>query len=1393
EGERVELHNHNGRFMDTLRYGTEAPWPVPPAGAGATLSRRHLRARSADPADWTFSPRPGGTPGAANFPAGAPAPSPVVFSEIPGAAGRPFFVELVNRSPEPVTVGGWIVRSIGGTDGDWRFPEGETIAPGGFRVIASPELGWIPETGDRLVLLSGADGIFLDGITVGAGPKAWSEEDQRWWIPSRATPGQTNDLPHQRDVVINEIQYHPRDLPGETAVIREQALLGVEGRWRFDPPGSDPDAGWQQPGYDDSAWREGAGVFFVEEATLPAPKNTPLTLGRIAYHFRTTVVFDGALEGAQLALRLLVDDGAVIWLNGEEIHRLNLPEGPLTPNTLALTGVGDATFSERLLLSASALRQGTNVLAVEVHQASTGSSDVVFGLEASVIMTERPAVPPRESPESWVELHNRSDQAVDLGGWQFSEGITYAFPVGTVLEGGGFLLVASDAAFLRAQRPGLRILGNFGGRLSRSDDALVLLDAAGNPADAVHYFDAAPWPSLADGGGSTLELREPRSDHRRPESWAASDEVSQSSWRSYSYSGVAQSDGGPTRWNEFLLGLLDAGEAWLDDVSVVESPDTGASRELILNGDFENGATGWRFLGNHRHTAVIADPDQPANHVLRLRASGATEHMHNHLETTLAGNAPVVNGRTYRVQFRARAIAGSPRLNSRLYFNRLARTTRLETPALSGTPGRRNSTWTGNAGPGFHGLDHLPVVPAATEPVTVSVDIADPDGVAEAVLWWNPGGRGWQRSDMVRTLGTRHAGIIPAQAAATVVQFYVEAADARGAHAAFPPAGRDARALYQVRDNQAAITPLHQFRIVMTAADTAFQFAATNVMSNESLGGTLVLDEAEAFYDIRVRLQSSQRGRQDESRVGFSLSFPADRQFHGVHDSLTLDRSGGYSGRGGRQDEIVLRHIINQAGGLPECYNDLARVIFPRALEGRRNGIAQLLTAKYGDEFLDDSFPSGSDGGLFKLELIYFPVSSVANDPQRPKLPQPDEVIGADIANRGEDPEAYRWHFLIENRRDDDDYAPVLRLAQTLSLSGTLLEQRGNEVLDVDQWARAMALKSLSGDADTYAVGYEHNQFIYFRPDTGKALAFPWDMDFAWSRNPSEPLPVGANIGRLLSAPGNLRRFYGHVEDLLNRSFDATYITRWTTHYGRLAGQNYSGVRTYIQQRAASARAQLPRPMPLGITTGGGANPILVNTPYLTLSGVAGTQFRELVLRAPETGLGWTWSTLTNWQHRVPLWLGTNRIEVLAYDYSGQLAASNTVVVVSSAVTGGTDRDGDGLPDGWEVLKGFNPGVADATEDTDDDGWSNGEEYLAGTDPRQSSDGLRCVADAGDEGVTIRFRAQPGRGYTLSRRDSLSLPWSVVTTLPPAATVRDVALPDTAAGGSAAWYRITTP
>ncbi|MCA9183080.1 MAG: lamin tail domain-containing protein, partial [Planctomycetales bacterium] len=345
-------------------------------------------------------------------------------------------------------------------------------------------------------------------------------------------------------------------------------------------------------------------------------------------------------------------------------------------------------------------------------------------------------MPENEPEEQWVELYNKGDQPVDLSGWELSDAIDYEIPSGTVLGPGEYLVVSNDAAALSAKYPTIEVVGDFDGNLSRSGERLELLDLRGNPVDTVDYRDGGRWDGLADSGGSSLELRDPHADNAVPESWHSSDESADAPWQTITYRGRATSTFGPTQWNEFVLGLLGSGEVLLDDISVVEDPD-GAARQVIQNGTFEadtvgSSASTWRIIGTHEQSYVQVDPTDPNNHVLRLVATGPTEHMHNQAQTTLraGGTYITINGNAvYEISLRAKWLSGSDLLNTRLYFNRLPATTPLLTTTTWGTPGQQNSRFVSNIGPTYSGLSHGPTVPAPDQDVLVSVTAADPDGI----------------------------------------------------------------------------------------------------------------------------------------------------------------------------------------------------------------------------------------------------------------------------------------------------------------------------------------------------------------------------------------------------------------------------------------------------------------------------------------------------------------------------------------------------------------------------------------------------------------------------------------------------------------------------------------
>ena len=1267
DGERLDLLNRAGRVMDSLRYDDGEDWSAAPDGSGVSLAKLDPLSASARPENWAPSDELGGTPGRRNFPAtGSTSPlRGLRWNEYSVASASDYWIEIVNDGEAPVQLSGHRVAT--GPEGGFVFGAG-LLAPGAHLVLSRADLGFDLRPDGKVFLYAPGGASVLDAVKLSVGNRGRRPDGSGEWLaPDVPTPGAPNSFAIEDAIVLNEIHYHPRIEPAKPDVFDDTQILALDASWKYDDSGADLGTAWRARTFDDAAWSSGAGVFYYENADLPGPKNTPLRLGPITYYFRTSFQLDRKLEGA-LRMSLLVDDGAVVYLNGQEVLRFNMPDGTIGASTLASSGVGDAAITGPYELPAEKLVLGTNVVAVEVHQASAASSDVVFAAELFASVLVEPGHPMREPPESWIELYNRGSRAVDLTGWTLDRAVRYAFEPGTVLRPGEHLVVAEDEDYLRAKHPGVAIVGNYAGRLSNRTDRIVLRDARGNPADSVEYFDGGRWPLWADGGGSSLELRDPRADNSKAEAWAASDESPKSGWKTYRYREVATANIGPTLWREFVIGLLSAGEILVDDLSVVQSPGSNPV-QLLQNGTFESGATAWRILGNHRHSAVIDDPDRPGNKVLHLVATGPTEHMHNHLETTLVGNAVAPNGVEYEVSFRARWLAGSNQLHTRLYFNRIPQTTLIDVPDTAGTPGARNSAFEANIGPTFDRLRHAPVVPDPGQAVSVFALIDDPDGVRRATLWWSVGGGAWQSGAMSLEAGTQslYSGRIPGQSASALVQFYVEAEDALGAVSLFPAGGRDSRALYKVKDGQARTGPLHNFRIIMTAADVAFLHAETNVMSNDRLGATVVYREEEAFYDAGVRLKGSERGRLGDSRVSYSVEFHPDQLFRGAHRTVSLDRAGGWgigAGPNG-QDEILVKHVINQAA-LPGMYDDLAWLIVPRSVQ---NGVTLLMMSKYSSSFLSTQYPDEGEGSLYKVELIYYPTTTVDGRPESLKRPQPDEVIGTDLRDLGDDKEVYRWNFLLENNEDRDDYANFIQLSKAMSSSGSEFAQRMERRLDVDEATRMYVVHSLFGVSDSYWSGSNsHNVMFYELAAQGRFVILAWDDDFAFAMGTNAPLWGGPNLTRLFSIPRYERLFYGHLKDILDEVFNSAYMRRWTDHYGSLAQEtgSFSAALNYIAARGNFARNALPARVAFAITTNGGQD-FTTAERTATIEGTGWIDVRSIVVAGREEIPEVSWPSRDRWTATVSLLFGRNELTFCAFDFSGNLIGADAIAVTSTA------------------------------------------------------------------------------------------------------------------------------
>ena len=260
------------------------------------------------------------------------------------------------------------------------------------------------------------------------------------------------------------------------------------------------------PTYNDASWVSGGGVLYIENATIPpnsdgfakttllppATPASPNTPPYQTYYFRTHFNFSGSLAGVTLAANVMSDDGAVFYLNGQELvptgGRLRMPAGAVTYATLT-TNMGPDDTIETLSFPAAQLIAGDNVLAVEVHQGvlqsgGNPSSDITWGMKltstvttvagtSAVVLNEvLPINVSFQNPDGsfagWIELSNTSATAVDISDMSLTDDVTiprkFVFPQGTSIPGNGFVVFyCNPLAAPSASNTGFGLSGNGGG------------------------------------------------------------------------------------------------------------------------------------------------------------------------------------------------------------------------------------------------------------------------------------------------------------------------------------------------------------------------------------------------------------------------------------------------------------------------------------------------------------------------------------------------------------------------------------------------------------------------------------------------------------------------------------------------------------------------------------------------------------------------------------------------------------------------------------------------------------------------------------------------------------------------------------------------------------------
>jgi len=183
------------------------------------------------------------------------------------------------------------------------------------------------------------------------------------------------------------------------------ALVPAGADWHYLDTGTSAPAAWLQPAFDDSAWKTGRaelGYGDGDEATVVA--GGPATSHYVTTYFRRSFSASEVTRYATLAAEIKRDDGAILYLNGREVARSNMPAGAVTATTLASANVAAPAESAfyAYTLDPTLLVKGTNTVAVEIHQSGPTSSDVSFDLRLTATRPDAP--PPDTAPFTVVVL-----------------------------------------------------------------------------------------------------------------------------------------------------------------------------------------------------------------------------------------------------------------------------------------------------------------------------------------------------------------------------------------------------------------------------------------------------------------------------------------------------------------------------------------------------------------------------------------------------------------------------------------------------------------------------------------------------------------------------------------------------------------------------------------------------------------------------------------------------------------------------------------------------------------------------------------------------------------------------------------------------------------------------
>jgi hypothetical protein len=479
------------------------------------------------------------------------------------------------------------------------------------------------------------------------------------------------------------------------------------------------------------------------------------------------------------------------------------------------------------------------------------------------------------------------------------------------------------------------------------------------------------------------------------------------------------------------------------------------------------------------------------------------------------------------------------------------------------------------------------VAPSTGDPVAFAARISARSRVASAAIRYRTGGAAeWSEAPLaddgrppdIRAGDGIWSGEVPALPVGNV-EIYMTAKDSEGVEGAWPEGAPGRTALYAVGLIPSARFPT--YTVLMSNAERQ-ALAARPLLSNRLAGATLVYGDSRIFHEVGIRPRGSpftRRGNGQNWRIVFGAETLDGR------GTLTVDGQGGDGTR-------ISERLTHWSAGELHAPNIRQQYVYFR-IPGEEEGIYEDV------EKVDRSFLAG----WFEPEEEN--VGADAEPAAKRKAPASGEAerggnlhkvddyfeLPADGQNRYDearlliksaDPEDYRWNFPPRANGPTEDFAPLIKLIQLFDARATpdkAFFERVEKAIDVDEWLRVLAARTLASDWDTLGLERGKNCMLYLTPSDGRWRLVPWDCDLSWQLNRTrEPLFSNkfTEIRRLLDHPPYRRRFLGYLAYLAERRLEPAALDAVLEDLRAYSGARVDPWRDFARERRAFILGQIP-------------------------------------------------------------------------------------------------------------------------------------------------------------------------------------------------------------------------